>query len=504
MTTETRHTPLAWLRRHHEVILLGAILLAALALRLYQLEQDSFWIDELTQINHSRVPLLRVFKAALLDDGSTPLDYLVTHFVYYYIGRSEGILRLPAVLWGVLSVATVYFLGKRMFDKTTGFLAAALLAILPSHIYYSQEVRPYSLPALMVLLATFAFYHAVSRNTRGAWALYGITLVIGMYSHYYVAIVGILHGAYLVLMALVKRLPWNRLLPYVIAAGAAGLLFLPWVLADQFRSGYFQWPSAGYLLAAAFVPGDPGDVLIADNLSLSLFVECAWVCVFSGIVLGIRGRSSSHENIGLLAFVSVMGMTTVLALDFLGGHFFPPRHFLPYTPVLILLVAAGALGLVRLGTQCLARPDWYDTIASVAAVLLVLFSIGTLGSSLSEVYRYSKQDWRSVSRYLLRHAKPEDAIVLRAPYDVGLYTPELQSQVVQLRNQGTIYNMAKTHQRVWIIADWSSRFAAIKPDTARWLETEKPLQIPGFSGLGLYLYSITLGREELETSLQSW
>lgn len=209
MTYEIRETWRNHLRRHHEAILLGAILLVALALRLYQLEQDSFWIDELPQIAHSRVPFAKVFKACLIDEGSTPLDYLVTHFVYYYIGRSEGILRLPAVL----AVATVYFLGKRMFDKTTGFLAAAILAILPSHVYYSQEVWPYSLPALMVLLATFAFYLALERNTRGAWALYGATLVVGMYSHYYVAVVAILHGAYLVLMALAKRLPWNRLPP---------------------------------------------------------------------------------------------------------------------------------------------------------------------------------------------------------------------------------------------------------------------------------------------------
>ncbi|MBC7257656.1 MAG: glycosyltransferase family 39 protein [Chloroflexi bacterium] len=502
MTTETRHTPLAWLRRHHEVILLGAILLAALALRLYQLEQDSFWIDELTQINHSRVPLLRVFKAALLDDGSTPLDYLVTHFVYYYIGRSEGILRLPAVLWGVLSVATVYFLGKRMFDKTTGFLAAALLAILPSHIYYSQEVRPYSLPALMVLLATFAFYHAVSRNTRGAWALYGITLVIGMYSHYYVAIVGILHGAYLALMALVKRLPWNRLLPYVIAAGAAGLLFLPWVLADQFRSGYaFQMPSKSVLLSAAFVPRG-GDALIANFRPLTVFVGFVWACVLVSVGLSIRGGSAARNNMGLLALVVLGGMAVAVVLDYLGSHFFPTRHFLPFAPLLILLGAAGAVEGMR-GAARSVRREPTEAMNTLIVVLLVALAAWTLATPISEVYRHKKQDWRGVGRYLLRNVAQGDVVLLRMTFDVEFYAPELKNHIQPLRSLKTIQDAAKAHQRVWIV-DWSSALRRYVPDVAHWLEAEKPLRIRGFTSMELYLYSATLTPQQLEATLKQW
>lgn len=498
MTDETQETLRDRLRRHHEVILLGTILLIALALRLYQLEQDSFWIDELTQIAHSRVPFRDVFKACLIDEGSTPLDYLITHFVYYYIGRSEGILRLPAVLWGVLAVAAVYFLGRRMFDKTTGFLAAAILAILPSHIYYSQEVRPYSLPALMILLATFAFHHALQRNTRGAWALYGITLAVGMYAHYYVAVAAILHGAYLVLMALAKRLPWNRLLPYVIAAGVASLLFLPWVLADTFRSSSsFRWPALTMLLSAAFIPGDPSD-------SLGIFVWFAWASILAGIVMGIRGKSSEGANTRLIGTVAIMGMIISLCLDFLGGHFFPRRHFLPYVPVLALLIAVGALGFTKSIVQRLALPDTRGITSVLVTVLVVIFAVVTLADPLANTYRYKKQDWRGVGRYLLQHAKPGDAIILRTPHNVRLYAPELANQVVRLQDRNTILNAAQTHDRIWIIADWSTRFEVTKPDAAKWIKADKPLFVAGFSGVSLYLHSERATRQELEASLKQW
>ncbi|MBC7257655.1 MAG: glycosyltransferase family 39 protein [Chloroflexi bacterium] len=504
MTTETRDTRLAWLRRHHEVILLGIILLAALALRLYGLERSSLWLDELMQVQAARRPWWAVPKAALGHDGSAPLDYLITHFVYYHIGRSEGILRLPAVLWGVLSVATVYFLGKRMFDKTTGFLAAALLTILPSHIYYSQEVRPYSLPALMVLLATFAFYHAVSRNTRGAWALYGITLVIGMYSHYYVAIVGILHGAYLVLMALAKRLPWNRLLPYVVAACAAGLLFLPWPLSDTITTSQtFRMPGVGTLFSAPFVSTGVNYKFTLLH-PLTWFAGFVWLSALAGVVLVITGGSAARNNIGLLAVVVLFGLTAVVTLDYTAPYFFSTRQFLPFAPLLILLGSAGALAIVRAVSRRLAPHLPGDAVAAAAAVVLVLFAAGTLSGALSDIYRYKKEDWGTASRYLIQYAHQNDVIIARHPYFKYYYAPELANQIIALTDVGTIQTQANKHARVWILAETVWRRYGYVPDVVAWIEATKPLEVKRFSGLRLYLYSATLTPQQLEATLKQW
>jgi uncharacterized membrane protein len=492
----------AWLRKHYEILLLGGILLVALALRLYQLEADSFWIDELTQIKHSRVPFVQVFGAALIDDGSTPLDYIVTHFAYYYMGRSEAMLRLPPVLWGVLSVATIYFLGKRMFDKTTGFLAAALLTILPSHVYYSQEVRPYSLPALVILLATYAFCHALGRNTRSAWALYGATLAVGMYCHYYVVIVCIFHGVYLVLMALAKRLPWDRLMPFIVAAGAGGLLFLPWVVADTFGSttARFSWPTISTLFVAPFALSGASYRFALTN-PLTWCAAFMWASAIVGVVLYIRGRSAARDNMGLLSLVAVGGMVVTLLLDFLADHFFPTRHFLPYAPLLVLLAAGAAIALVRMGAQRLTRVEAQSIVTATSAVLLLVLAGATLAGSLSAAYKHQKQDWRGVSRYLLLHAEAEDAVLLRVTFDVEFYAPELSGQIVRLRGMKTVREAAEAHPRVWIV-DWSSALGRYVPDVGEWAESEKPLRIRGFSGMELYVHSETLTSQELQDSLK--
>jgi 4-amino-4-deoxy-L-arabinose transferase-like glycosyltransferase len=512
MNSETHPTTFrAWLRKHYEVILVGAILLAALALRLYNLEASSFWIDELTQIRRSRLSFFAMLKDVVREVSAVPIEYAVTHFVYYYIGRSEGILRLPAVLWGVSSVAAVYYLGRRMFDRTTGLLAAALLAFMPIQVYYSQEMRPYILASMMVLLTTLAFHRALTLNTRGAWALYGGTLVVGMYAHYYVAVVGILHGVYLVWMALAKRLPWRSLRPYLVAAGIAGLLFAPWVAADIYdmivRKGVFlnegrnfQLPALAALLRSPFVAQGANYALTADR-PLTWFIAAAWALAAAGVALAFARKRDWWSRLGLAAVVGFGGMAAVLALDSTAAYYFATRQMVPFGPPIVLLVCAAWVGLFRAAWSRLARRPANWATGALAAILLLAFSVGTLAGPLSGVYAYRKHDWRGASRYLLQNVQRDDIVVTRIPYYPEIYVPELADQIIALTNAGTITSQAKTHARVWIL-ERPDAMRNSMPDVQAWVDSEKPLEIKGFTGLRLYIYSESLTPQELKDSVR--
>ena len=51
---------------------------------------------------------------------------------------SLWVVRLPALLTGIAAVVLTYVLGRRMLDRTTALIAAALLAALPVAIIYSR------------------------------------------------------------------------------------------------------------------------------------------------------------------------------------------------------------------------------------------------------------------------------------------------------------------------------------------------------------------------------
>jgi uncharacterized membrane protein len=191
------------------------LLLLALGLRLISLNQ-SLWLDEAIQYKASYLYSLKeLFSVFLLGDFNPPLSYLVNFLAGKIIGYSEIALRLPSVIFGVLTVWLVYKLG--------GKWPAFLLATSGLHIYYSQEARAYSLAALAV---TASFYFL--KNKR--WLGYIITSLAVIYSHYLTVFI------FPAQLMLVKKSERKKLfLSWLVIS----LGYLPWlpVFIQQWQAG---------------------------------------------------------------------------------------------------------------------------------------------------------------------------------------------------------------------------------------------------------------------------
>src|SRR3989338_8542208 len=127
------------------------ILVFALILRLININQ-SFWLDEAAQMIESSRPFSLQF--ALSSDFHPPLYHLLLHF-WVYFGNSETFARIPSVVMGVLSVYFIYKVARLLNIKRGLIPAVFLLSLSPYHIYYSQEVRPYMLFALLSLASVY-------------------------------------------------------------------------------------------------------------------------------------------------------------------------------------------------------------------------------------------------------------------------------------------------------------------------------------------------------------
>ena len=60
-------------------------------------------------------------------------------------GTSEFAVRLPSLIAGVALVPSMCWVGRVLYDRRTGWVAAVLAAIAPFGVWYSQEARMYSL-----------------------------------------------------------------------------------------------------------------------------------------------------------------------------------------------------------------------------------------------------------------------------------------------------------------------------------------------------------------------
>ncbi len=99
------------------------------------------------------------------------------HPILIAIGISIGGLYaglLVAPIWGVLSVAAVYFLCRRLFGTNVGLLAAILLALTPTQIYFARYPTTEPLTLLLVFSGLYAFQVLWDEPSAPAvWGLWG-------------------------------------------------------------------------------------------------------------------------------------------------------------------------------------------------------------------------------------------------------------------------------------------------------------------------------------------
>src|SRR5215212_5734732 len=104
--------------RTFERITLGAILLCAFFLRMWDLGRNGLWYDEILQAQ-AVVGTLNDFVSQLILNAAMPLDYVIERGVLV-LGTNELLLRFPAAAFSMLAVVVLYKLGRAMFGRTTG------------------------------------------------------------------------------------------------------------------------------------------------------------------------------------------------------------------------------------------------------------------------------------------------------------------------------------------------------------------------------------------------
>lgn len=136
--------------------------LLAFLIRLISLDQ-SFWLDEATS---AKVVQQYGFQRILTDfsphDFHPPLYYLTLKFWTNIFGYSEIVLRIPSVLFSLLSGWFIFLIGKKLKNNQVGFWAAVFFLFNPLIIYYSQEARMYM---MVTFLLTAAFYYYFQTET---------------------------------------------------------------------------------------------------------------------------------------------------------------------------------------------------------------------------------------------------------------------------------------------------------------------------------------------------
>ena len=102
---------------------------------------------------------------------------------YQLFGDSPAVIRLPALIAGVLIIPATFLVSKIFYDWKIGLIAASIISALPVLVDYSTTARGYTIITLFaLLLIALAAYVKDHRNIT-AWLLLALISSLGLYTN---------------------------------------------------------------------------------------------------------------------------------------------------------------------------------------------------------------------------------------------------------------------------------------------------------------------------------
>ncbi|HEV8296250.1 MAG TPA: glycosyltransferase family 39 protein, partial [Acidimicrobiales bacterium] len=213
--------------RDHRIAL-GVIVLVGAFLRFFELSRQGFWLDEASQIRTSRLIDEQGLREVAKRDNVSPLSHWLLWAWDKIAGDGQFAARVPSAVAGIVTILIVYALGRRLYSSTVGLVAAAVLAISPYAIWYSQDARMYSLLLCATAAMLLVFHLAITEPKRVRWwVLLAVVTTIGIYTHQYAALTTAGCAVYLVVAREWRGTIGRR---WLAANAVAALAFLPWLL----------------------------------------------------------------------------------------------------------------------------------------------------------------------------------------------------------------------------------------------------------------------------------
>jgi 4-amino-4-deoxy-L-arabinose transferase-like glycosyltransferase len=314
----------------------------------------------------------------VLGQETTPPFYFVLAWGWAKVfGAGEAGLRSLSALAGTAMVPLAYFAAARLFSRRVGVIAAALAALNPFLIWYSQEARAYAVYMTLAALSFLCFVAALrSREVRwlACWALVS---ALAMTAHFFAVF---LVGPEALVLLLVQ---WHR--RTAVAVGgviAVGLALLPVAIVD--RTHGTTW--IGNSPLAERVGRTAGEFAVGPmarwfESGLVVFAAVAVLCL-AAIGLGLRDRQRRAALLALAIGGSAVAIP--LGMAALGADYLNPRNLAAAWLPLTVVVAAG-LGSRRAGRA--------GTIG--AAMVCGCSLAATLGMSMHGDLQ--RPDWRAIA-----------------------------------------------------------------------------------------------------------
>ncbi len=229
------------------------IILAGTLLRTWRLGDIPFTHDELSVVFRTGYDSFgeMISEGVMPDVHPAGIQVFMNYWVALF-GDSEPAVKIPFIIFGIVSILLVYKLGEEWFNRDVGLASAAFVSAMEYMVMHSQTARPYASGMMFGLLMVLAWHRWLFRPGKHPfiWLIvYVLASALCAYNHYFSLMFAALVG--ITGLFFVRR---SRLLPYLLACAAIFILFIPHlrIFFYQFRErgveGWLAKPRNDFIL----------------------------------------------------------------------------------------------------------------------------------------------------------------------------------------------------------------------------------------------------------------
>ncbi len=384
-------------------VVLGALLLLALAVRLVWIVADPLWIDEAATLAIASMRWEVIWGPMAAAESSPPGYYALAKLWGSVFGADIVAARMLSVAAGVAALVPVWWLAREAFGGRAAWVAAAVVALSASHVRLSQDARVYAVLFLVTVLAMFAAHRLVAavhgdRQGRAAAVALGGAMAVGIWLHPTAGIIALSLNAFVLAALPWRAAGWRRGVALLALANVVALVVAAPPIAAVLghvgvEDGYVdRWIVSPTIFDTArlYLRTKVGPHLgIVSLVALALQLVLLWAAARAW------WRGGAPVLAGLAAMLVAGGVLMPVVSQF--RPVLLDRTALFLLAPLALLLAAGAARLSRRAAVMVVVP------------LLALGAAGVAGWHLKE---HRKERWDLLAEMLAAHGRAEERLVL--------------------------------------------------------------------------------------------
>jgi len=432
------------MRKNYFYVLLVLLFIIALSLRLYQLDVESIWIDEGYTLYHDQQPSIFEVSKVSIKGIYLPFYHILLSKWILIFGISEYNARFLSVIFGFFSVIMIYLLGKLIFNRKVGVMAAIILALSSYHIYFSQEVRSYGLLFLLALISFYFFFRYLDSKGEINLVPYSIFTFLFLITHAFAPLAIIVQNIYLFIFnrkSLKKIKVWTTSQAVIFAAALPFYYFWLIEALGYSRTAWIPRPDTIDLIKTiySFIAGETNTTtsLILGGLLVVVFGFLIIYLLFSYLKADIRQKIKADIGPLLLLIIwFIFPIAALFVMSFATQPVYVTRYIIYSSAPLYLLIAYSVSKFGKL-----------KQILFVSLIILI-----SLGILYMDFTTQNKEDWEGVSEYLRENIKMNDAVLVNTPtsiyslsyyYDQNCFT---SSDIKDCLNSKNIFGVRNSNE----------------------------------------------------------